>query len=666
MTTSVDETDAASAVSWEPSLPRLPRPAAVANLVEQLERRGLSSDASKAIAAGVADPDDARRRLGEPARLRVQGGTLLVIETAVWTPAVSIFPVNPREAGQRRYPIGGGAEDVLFTSLRPARNRYTELAITADSPDHLAERIRNAEEWLGVHNPLSEDIAGEGILQPLMIAALSVAHLDGADSITLLSAVDGSSRSTGAHMLLRLDGADLAYNRPPGSRALRQTIGRVLRLGGEQSWDSLIDDDQAALRALVAPARIIVGYERDTVGGVSFDTAVRNLIGLTHIRPPRAYGSAVENEAKADAVLDYLAYVVNDGAPYLSTVEHEWFVGSLTPEQALVRGLSDDLDVRACDIARALLYGKNRTARRVNNGIRALTAQRAPDRNDRVDIAVELILRPLATMHAGDRRYSIQARRAALQRAFRLPEIFDQTPDPIFEGRGDSEWTLEQVRDTALSDIREEASDIQLSDAQLELAIKAAYYMVTSEPMALRREGYGADDRKNEQNRVRTEERSLPVILRAMLSRRQGVHQAYAIIFAGRRDEPLHEVDQDGATVLDDNDGPIVLDDPRVRAMYSSAPVSKATVGGAGARRRWNELTAAFDTFDAAVRRMGAVKTSTRGRHYVDENGWNAAAIEPLRKRLDRLDRDLGTWADRDYYLHDDQPDATEREDRSG
>lgn len=69
--------------------------------------------------------------------------------------------------------------------------------------------------------------------------------------------------------------------------------------------------------------------------------------------------------------------------------------------------------------------------------------------------------------------------------------------------------------------------------------------MVATEPMALRREGYGGDE-----NAAR-DERALSVVLRAMLSRKRGIHQAYAVIRAGRAGEPLFEVDEGGAPVLD-------------------------------------------------------------------------------------------------------------------
>lgn len=62
------------------------------------------------------------------------------------------------------------------------------------------------------------------------------------------------------------------------------------------------------------------------------------------------------------------------------------------------------------------------TARRVNDGVRLLTGQQRPKRDDRVDIAVELILRPLRSQPKDSVNF-IRSRRAVLQRAYRLPEI---------------------------------------------------------------------------------------------------------------------------------------------------------------------------------------------------------------------------------------------------
>jgi hypothetical protein len=637
---------------WIPDGRALPRLQAVENLAAALVRGGMSDGAALSLARSAVNPDDARRRLAEPAKMRVQGGTLLVIETRLWTPGVVPYPTNPRELGHRMYPLGlpdvHKAEGLIPDPVQ-SPGRGAELTLRVGRPEDLAHRLRDAEAWLREANPLVDDVAAEGILQPLAVVILTVEHNDGASPVQLLAAADGSSRTTAAHTLLKLDPAAVAYDLSQDERAFRQSIGRFLRLLRDRGWDGLSVEEQQRVRALMTPARVVVGFEPESGRSLTFDGAVRNLIGLTHIRPPRAYGAPVENEAKADAVLDVLARPLLTRPAHITPLERMWFSGLMTRTQAENAELPPYPDLRASDITRALLHGGRATARRVNQGIRSLTAKQQPSPNERVDIAVELILRPLKTERAADKGYSIAARRAALQRAYRLPEIAQQNDAPIIEGFADSDYTLEDLRDEALQDVEAgHGDDGRLEAAQVELATKAAYYMVVAEPMALRREGYGGDE-----NTVR-DERTLSVVLRAMLSRQRGVHQAYAVIRAGRSGESLFEVDEDGAPVMDARHRKRALTDDLVRATYTNRPVTKATTGAAGAARRWAEIVDEIDRLQSAVDELEGVR-SDRGNRFVDERGWPDAQVRPMRDQLDRISRTLAAWADRYEEVQADQ-----------
>jgi hypothetical protein len=631
----------------------LPRLKAVENLTATLERRGVSDGAAGAVARAVVQPDDARRRLNELVELRVQGGTLLLIETKVWTAGVVPFPTNPRELGHRLYPLGvptrDGAPRLIADPVQtPGRN--AELTLRVDKPELLAARLRDAEEWLNVQNPLADDIAAEGVLQPLALVMMTVQHEDGNPPVAVLTAADGSSRITAAHRLLAYDPAELTYGTAEGDRAFRQLISRILRLVRERGWDGLSSREQRQVRALTAPARIIIGFEPEPGRGVTFDAAVRNLIGLTHIRPPQSYGPAVENDAKADAVLDALTRPLATRPGRITDDERLWYAGMLSPHEAEQRGFPHYPDVRAADITRALLHGGRATAARVNAGIRSLTARRSPSPNERVDIAVELMLRTVRTEHAAQHGYSIQARRAALQRCYRLPEITKQPDEPLLEGFDEAFYTLDELRDAALEEVREgQGDDGTLGCAQVELATKAAYYMVTAEPMALRRELVGRDEHDPQ------DERALSVVLRAMLSTERGVHQAYAVILAGRRQTPLFEVDEDGGTTRDGDGQLRVLTDQLIRSTYTGRPSPKGpTTGAAGAARRWRELVTEVDRLEYAVKNMQAVPSDS-GRSVVDEQGWPAPEVRKARDRLDWVSRRLARWADRHQELHDEE-----------
>lgn len=638
----MSETPQGATALWRPNLTRLARPSAVEKFAQALVANGQSEDAATAMAGAVTDPDYARRRLADPSRIRVPGGTLLALDVTLYSAAMSVYPVNPRELGRRAYRSAGMDEDFedIFQSLRTARDRYAELALTVSAPPVLADRLREAEAWLGEVNDLVEDIAVEGVLQATVVSALSIAHVDRTPPLTILAAIDGSSRTSAAHRLSGLtDPGKLAYDSPPGSRSSRQLIGRQLREASGE-FDDLDEDLQRRARALTMPARLIVGYEPASAEPVTYDTAVRNFIGLTHIRPPARYGTHVENRATADAVLDHLAAATVDGHTYLSAVEAAWFRGDLTAAEAEQQGLSPHLDVRAADIVRSLLHGKGRAAMHVNRGIRALTAKQSPSRNERVDLVVELALRPLQNSYGLGSDDSLVARRAALGRAFRLAGVADEEfGGPLWEGLPESPWTLDELARRALDEVANPLPGGRLQTAQLELAVKAATYLVAADPIALRREGYGVDTDRT------AVERSIPKLLENMLGREQGVRQAVAVIEAGRAGEPLLMVDEDGSPAGGVDGTPVMLSDAVMRDLYSSSPLPQVRSGIGAAQRAWVDVTESVEALRRAVEQVYTVPDSN-GQGYVDRHGWPSAEVSRVRGDIDRLDRQLADWAD--------------------
>ena len=86
-----------AAQTWgAPGYPSLPRPKAVENLEAALRGVGMSAEAARVIARASARPDDMRRRLSEPAELRVSGGVMRVVETPVWS--AGSFPTRTTHA----------------------------------------------------------------------------------------------------------------------------------------------------------------------------------------------------------------------------------------------------------------------------------------------------------------------------------------------------------------------------------------------------------------------------------------------------------------------------------------------------------------------------------------------------------------------------------------
>ncbi|MGW2598903.1 hypothetical protein [Streptomyces klenkii] len=582
-----------------------------------------------------------RRKLTEPAELRVQGGTLLITETRLWSAAVLPHPANPREYGHRQYALGGpGAWGTTMAEPGSSPSGAAELAMHVGFPDVIAQRLESTKSRLIQDNPLAQDIAVEGVLQPLTVVPLSVTHEDGHPDGALLITADGSSRISAAHELLGYEPSRIAYEWSGDERKLRGEINRWIRLMRRQGWQTLTEDERGKLRVLSVPARVVVGFRPNRQTDQAFHTAVRNFIGLTHIRPPRPYGPAVENEAKADAVLDSLAEPGPSAAAHITEAEKGWFAGTISEGEVATAGLSKQHDVRAAEIVRALLGGGLRTARRVNGGIRALTAKQRPKREERVDVAVELILRPARTGLSADAKF-LRPRRAVLQRAYRLPEIEDLPADAPLEGASTSGCTLEQLRDAALAEADEGLGDSgRLGTAQTELAVKAAFHMAMAEPMALQREGFG---------RGQDDDRGAATVLRAMLSRQRGILQAYEVVRAGRRGDGLPEVDETGTPVLTADGLPRSLTDAVVRHTYGGAPapVPETKVGFKAASRSWAGVRENVEALRREVSTMAEVPVEEAGPSLVTREGWDPAQVRSVRDSLDRISRRIAAWADR-------------------
>lgn len=639
---------------WQPELPALPRPTAVNNLSDALRSKGLSPGAVRTLARAAVRPDEMRRKLADPLELRVQGGTLLIVETRLWTMAVWPHPANPREYGHRLYPLSDhpSARTPLVFEPTSQHDGGPELQIRAASPGALEERITEAKERLIRENPLFSDIAAEGVLQPLTVVSANIVHSDGAPPMTLLIAADGSSRISSAHRVVaggKLEKHPSSYALAYDDRKFRKWISPHLRQAQRLSWNELDSGDRDILRALTLPARVIVGFRPDKRSGIPFHTAVRNLIGLTHIRPPKPYGASVENEAKADAVLDALSTPLLTRPALINKIQHQWYGGTITKEKVHEARLPEHPDLRAAEIVRSILGGGRTTTLRVNSGIRALTAKLNPRREERVDIAVELILRPLRTDEAANIKI-VKSWRATLQRAYLIPEISEIPGDKLLETTGEDSITLEALRDLAIEEVEQgHGHSGHLAQAQIELAIKAAYYMATSEPMALQREIYGGGDDDDD--------RSLTVVLRAMLSRTRGVIQAYNVIKWGREGKPLLQTNETGKVILE-NGKEQFLTDKFIRETYSGQHVDIAATGIVAARQQWDRLVISVKETQKATKKLGEIPASDGGPAHVSRDGWDSKEVLVVRKLLDKVDRTLGDWGDTfDLANHLDSPE---------
>lgn len=134
---------------WQPAQWPLPRVAAVDNLADALTGKSFTAGAVRVLSQAAVRPDELRRKLAEPAELRVQGGTLLIAETRLWSAAVVPHPANPREYGRRSYALGGAAANLrVLPEPTSSPGHLAELEILVESPHTLAQRLEDAQSRL--------------------------------------------------------------------------------------------------------------------------------------------------------------------------------------------------------------------------------------------------------------------------------------------------------------------------------------------------------------------------------------------------------------------------------------------------------------------------------------------------------------------------------------
>ncbi|MFE6840740.1 hypothetical protein ACFVFI_38720, partial [Streptomyces sp. NPDC057705] len=156
--------------------------------------------------------------------------------------------------------------------------------------------------------------------------------------------------------------------------------------------------------------------------------------------------------------------------------------------------------------------------------------------------------------------------------------------------------------------------------------------------MALQNEGPGAARAYDS--------RSAAGVLRAMLSQRRGVSQAYEVVRAGRLGRPLYEVDEDGTPIRTTEGGYRNLTDARVRQTYNGEMLTEALVGMVAVRTRWATVHNSVANLRQAVDDMESVPADEGCGSLVNRDGWDPEQVEYARRSLDRSSRKLAFWAD--------------------
>lgn len=606
------------------------------NLAEKvIDAFRLSEAASRAIANAVVDPSDVRKSIGDTTdpdveRIPVPGGTLLGIRTSVWSRRTMPDPRNPRILPSRRHPFaidpGTGGEDSKFRpvpeprSPSPAETHKAELVVDIESRHHLNWAAQQAASFVLADNDWRRSIESQGVMEAVWLVATTYCHSDESAAATTLITVEGSSRDTAVHSILGIRSADVPYD--DADAKLRAHIRRLNDAydRGERNRETLV-----SLRCERIPALILVGFRPHTESGTSFPTAVKSLVALRHVDPPKPWGEGPENESLADEVLDELYR-----RDLISETQRAYYAGSCTRTEARAAHLSDDPVRRAAEIVSLF----TRRDERFDDAIRvAVTSQSTRKRitpNLLNELATALILRALA-----DDRGRVDQIRRYLRHAFSKSvhrEEWQATGRPT-----------EQLVQQALAEVQESIGNGNTDEpgaASLELAVRASYPLVVSGRLNADRGSSGND----QPDRRRPGE-----VLDAMRRSLHGIRQLDQVLRDFEHAQPLRAVDENGQVRRTaDEQSELTVNDVYLRNEFPPPGKAKAARPGDTPSDRYDSAVEALSSaFDDVYQRFETLcnVAGDDGQPIVDTRGVDTRLTDAWRGKLRRLDQEAVIWA---------------------
>jgi hypothetical protein len=626
----------------------LPRPAerlpeyahakARQTLAEKLiEAFALSQASASAIANAVVDPSEVRKSVGEPAdpdveKIPVPGGTLLGIRTSVWARRIMPDPRNPRTLPSRRHPFaiepGTGGEDSKFRPIPEPRSldsgepHKAELAVDIESRDHLTWAAQQAASYVLMENDWRKSIESQGVMEAVWLVATTYQHEDGSAPATTLTTAEGSSRCTAVHNLLDIRSADIPYNDNEARlRAHVRKLNEIFERGADIN-------EQVALRCERVPALILVGFRPYVSGKTGFPTAVKSLVALRHVDPPKPWGEGPENESLADEVLDEMYR-----RDLISSTQRAYFAGSCTRKEATAAHLPADPVLRAAQIVH--LFAS--TDERMHEAIRvAVTSQSTRKRITSKlmnELATALILRAVG----GDRGKIDQVRRY-------LRHAFGKSVHRVsWQSTGRS---TEQLVREALAEVRTSIGSERTEEpgaASLELAVRASYPLVVSGRLNADRGSAGNDQ---------PDRRTPGEVLDAMRRSIHGVHQlGQALRDFGdeNADNVIRAVDEEGEVKrLADDSADQTVNDIYLRREFPPPGKAKAASPGDTPTDRYNravsELEGALQSLDHTFTALTNV-VGDDGQSLVEGRGVEPRLTDAWRDLLRRVDEEMVIWA---------------------
>ena len=595
----------------------------------------LSTDAASTIANAVVDPTAVRKSIGEPTDPEVEeiavpgGGILLGLRTLVWARKVMPDPRNPRILPSRRHPFavepGTGSEDAKFRPVPEPRTKagvnvqIAELVVDVENRHHLTWASQQAATYVLAENDWRQSIASQGVMEAVWLVATTYEHRDDSASATTMTSAEGSSRITGVHNLLGVRSADVPYEE--NESKLRSHVRKL-----NEAFDrGPTLEETTTIRCEQIPALILVGFRRHPSGNTVFPTAVKSLVALRHVDPPKPWGEGPENESLADEVLDEW---YRQGL--ISATEREYFAGACTRAEARAARLSDDPVVRATRIVRMFTSPDQRIREAIRTAVTSQSTRKRMTAKLCNELATALILRAIAD----DRAKTDQTRRY-------MRFAFGQSVHR--EKWQCTDRGTESIVKEALHEVRQSISAESNPDpgpASLELAVRGAYPLITSGRLKAVLGSRGSEQ---------LDRRFPSEVLDAMRRTPQGIFQlAQALRDFAADGQPIRAVDDSGQIKKrDDGSGDELVNDVYLRGEFP--PPGKARSprpGDTPIDIYHNRINDFIESVESLNHRFAAIRdvTGDDGRALVDTRGADPRACSAWRDVLRRIDEELIVW----------------------
>lgn len=580
---------------------------AVRRAAERLQEQfNLSSDAAEAFASAVVDPAEIRKAADNPEELYVPGGTLYGLRARVWTRRVMPDPRNPRVGPARRHPIAvrpGSTEDAHFRPIPepdPDPDGRPELQLSIESREHLTWSSVIAKKYILKDNDWRLSIRNQGVMTEVWLSAVTLVHADGTANVTVPVTSEGSSRLTACHDILDVRSADVPYARDDrGLRSIIKSLNEVVTNGPTI-------EQAEALRCETIPALLLVGFEPHPGSTATFATAVRSLVALRHVEPPKAWNEAAKMGSIADAVLEALT---DQGL--LRPEEELWLLGALTPEEAEAKGFSADPAVRAARIVRLLTDTDPTVHQTIRVAITGQTTKQRINNKLKLEVAAALILRAVSGADEGQK----------------VSDIYRALQTGFADSLASEPWqaTYRTTEEVVADALRELDRGMENGPASLELAARAAYPLVVSRQLF--------PDRGTKNN-DQVDRRQPGTVIDRMRVNAQGIHQLGQALVDHAARRPIRAVSADGqVTPLEDGSGDQVVTDNWLRASFPppGRQVSPAAQNTAHEKfmAAQAEVGECFEALHRAVRRLTSIEgvdgralIDTEGIDPIDANAW--------------------------------------------